>query len=137
MNGIILASLAALCWAIEAILVRRGGLELNPILGTAVGCIASGTIFIAYLLITRNLNSAIFSRSAIYFSLAGIISFVFGHAFYYLAINQINVSRSVTIAASYPLLAVIFSFLLFREQMTLQSVFGIVSIVIGGIILLI
>ena len=91
MDGIIFAILAAFCWSIEAILVRRGGFSLNPILGTAAASIVSGTIFLAYLIITRNFNTVLFSRSTLYFVLAGIISFVVGHAFYYLAINQINV----------------------------------------------
>jgi len=48
----------------------------------------------------------------------------------------VNISRAVPIAASYPLIAVILSFLIFRENITLQSFFGIIMITLGGILLL-
>jgi len=138
MNGTILALIAALCWAIEAVLVRRGGFDLDPILGTAVGCIASGIIFSLYLFLNGNFQEIMTNRSAVIdFALAGIISFAIGHSFYYLAIRYVNISRAVPIAASYPLIAVILSFLIFREPLTLQSISGIVLIVIGGCLLLI
>ena len=130
--------MAALCWAIEVILVRRGGFGLDPIIGTAVGCIASGTVFSIYLVLTGSFHEITTNRSAVIdFALAGIISFAIGHSFYYLAIRYIDISRAVPIAASYPLIATVLSFLIFREPLTLQSISGIVLIVIGACLLLI
>ena len=137
MNGIILAAVAAFCWAIEAILVKKAGPELNPIIGSAAGTLASGGIFLVYMTLTKNLSPVFSSKSVIYYVLAGIIALVIGRVCYFLAINQTGVSLSVSISASYPLIAVILSMILFKEPITLQKFFGIIMISLGGILLLV
>ena len=136
MNGVILAFLAAFCWAIEAILAKKGGVGLDPTLGAAIGTMASGAIFLVYVILTKNF-SAVFNRASSYFLLAGIISLVFGRVFYFIAINQTGVSLSVAISSSYPMIAVLISFLLFQEPITLRMIAGIIMISVGGVLLLV
>jgi len=137
LDGTLLAALAAICWALEAILVKKGETSLNSVLGAAVGTISTGVVFTAYLLLTNNLKTAFFSDSTIYFLLAGIFALILGRVFYFLAINKTGVSMAVAISATYPMIAVILSFLLFKEPISLRTIAGITMVTIGVIVLLI
>jgi uncharacterized membrane protein len=135
MDGTELAFLAALCWAMEAILAKKGGAGLNPIIGSGVGSVVSGGIFLVYIVLTKNVKTAFFSDSSIYFVLAGIVALAMGRVFYFLAIDKTGVSLSVAISGMYPLIASILSFILFREPITPRNFIGIIMISLGGILL--
>ncbi|MCW4051146.1 MAG: DMT family transporter [Candidatus Bathyarchaeota archaeon] len=135
MDGWQLALMAAVCWAAEALLIRKAGDGIDPLVGTALSCIAAGAVFAVYLLGIGKLNVDALNSSAVYYVLAGIVSFAVGHYFYYAAITKTGVSFSVSIAASYPLLAIILSWVLFKEPLTMRSGLGMLLIVAGGMIL--
>jgi len=124
--------MAAVCWAAEALLVRMAGDRVDPLIGTAYSCVAAGIMFSAYLALTGRLN-----MSAAYYVLAGVISFAVGHYFYYASITRSGVSLSVSLAASYPLLAMLASVILFKEPVTLRTAAGALLITLGGVVLLI
>ena len=93
--------MAAVCWEAEALLVRTAGDRVDPLIGTAYGCVAAGIMFSAYLALTGRLGVGGLSMSAAYYVLAGVVSFAVGHYFYYAAITRSGVSLSVSLAASY------------------------------------
>ena len=136
-RGVIFASLAAVSWAFEAILVKKAGTDLSPTLGAALGSISSGVIFLVYIISTGGIQSNMQNTSALYYVLAGIIAIVFGRLFYITAISQTEVSLSVAISASYPLIATFISMILFKEPVTFRTILGVLMISSGGILLLI
>jgi uncharacterized membrane protein len=60
-----------------------------------------------------------------------------GHYFYYTAITRSGVSLSVSLVASYPLLAMLASVIVFKEPLTLKMEAGALLITLGGMVLLI
>jgi len=110
--------MAAVCWAAEALLVRMAGDRVDPLIGTAYSCVAAGIMFSAYLALTGRLGVGELNMSAAYYVLAGVISFAVGHYFYYASITRSGVSLSVSLAASYPLLAMLASVILFKEPVS-------------------
>jgi drug/metabolite transporter (DMT)-like permease len=129
--------MAAVCWAAEALLVRMAGDRVDPLIGTAYSCVAAGIMFGAYLALTGRLGVIGLNKPAAYYVLAGVVSFAVGHYFYYAAITRIGVSLSVSLAASYPLLAMLVSVIVFKEPFTLRTAAGALLITLGGMILLI
>jgi drug/metabolite transporter (DMT)-like permease len=129
--------MAAVCWAAEALLVRMAGDRVDPLIGTAYSCVAAGIMFGAYLALTGRLGVIGLNKPAAYYVLAGVVSFAVGHYFYYAAIARIGVSLSVSLAASYPLLAMLVSVIVFKEPFTLRTAAGALLITLGGMILLI
>ena len=137
MDGWQLALLAAVCWTAEALLVRLAGDRVDPLMGTAYGCVAAGIMFGAYLAITGSLGVMELNLSAAYYVLAGVVSFTVGHYFYYAAISRSGASLSVSLAASYPLLVMLVSVIFFKEPVTLRTAAGALLITLGGMVLLI
>ena len=136
MEGWQLALMAAVCWAAEALLVRMAGDRVDPLLGTAYSCVTAGVMFGAYLALTGRLGDIELNMSAAYYVLAGVVSFAVGHYFYYTAITRSGVSLSVSLAASYPLLSMLASVIVFKEPLTLRAAAGALLITLGGIVLL-
>ncbi len=136
-RGVIFAALAAVSWAVEAILVKKAGTDLSPTLGAALGSISSGVVFLVYIVSTGGIQSNMENASALYYVSAGIIAIVFGRLFYITAINQTEISLSVAISASYPLIATVISMILFKEPVTFRTILGVFMISSGGILLLI
>ena len=58
-RGVVFAALAAVSWAIEAILVKKAGTELSPTLGAALGSISSGVVFLVYIISRGGIQSNI------------------------------------------------------------------------------
>jgi len=81
-RGVIFAALAAVSWAIEAILVKKAGAEFSPTLGAALGSISSGLVFLVYIISTGGIESNMQTTSTLYYVSAGIIAIVFGRLFY-------------------------------------------------------
>jgi uncharacterized membrane protein len=136
LDGWQLALLAAVCWAAEAVLVRMASSRLDPLVGTAYGCVAAGTVLGAYVALNGVQGVHGFDASAVYYVLAGVVSFAVGHYFYYAAITKSGVSVGVSLAATYPLLAMLASVMLFREPMTMKTAAGALLITLGGMVLL-
>jgi len=136
MEGWVYALLAATCWSAEAVLVRFAGDGVDTLTGTAYGCVASGLVFLAYLVGGGKLSAASVNRSALIYAFTGVLSFAVGHYFYYTAINRSGVGLSVSLVSMYPLLAIILSVILFREPLTLRVGIGALLITLGGVIIL-
>jgi len=137
LEGWQLASMAAVCWAAEAQLVRMAGDRVDPLMGTAYGCVAAGIMFGAYLALTGRLGVGGLNTSAAYYVLAGVVSFAVGHYFYYAAITRSGLSLSVSLAAGYPLLTMLASVIVFKEPVTLRTAAGALLITLRGMVLLI
>ena len=137
MEGWQLALMAAVCWAAEAQLVRMVGDRVDPLMGTAYGCVAAGIMFGAYLALTGRLGVGGLNTSAAYYVLAGVVSFAVGHYFYYAAITRSGLSLSVSLAAGYPLLTMLASVIVFKEPVTLRTAAGALLITLRGMVLLI
>lgn len=137
MNWIALALLAAACWGVEALLVDRAGLQLNPILGTGVGCIAAGGVFLMYIFATGNQRALASARPLplLLFAVAGVLAFTIWHATYYMAIRAGHISRVAPLVSSYPLIAVLLSSAVLRESVSLQSALGAL-LIFGGAVMI-
>lgn len=132
--GLLLAIVAACCLAGQAITVRvatRRSQSENVLL---VALVINAAIF-ASLALALYSDPPLTLTSVLAFVAAGIVSLMFGRAFYYAGIERIGASRAEPIKASMPLFATVLAFFVLGETVTGVQ-FGGTGLVVLGIALL-
>lgn len=133
MIGEISALATALCWAISAIFYKKALQSTSPFSANIIRCLFTSVVMISLLGIVGNLNS-LFSLPLNFVILAGfsgIIGLGLGDTLYMLSLNYVGVFRAVSITSTYPLFALLFSFLMFGKLTNFSILFGTVTVVIG------
>lgn len=126
--------LAALCFSIAHILIRRGLIESNAMTGSFISLSMSALVLWCALPFFVPL-SALLNPAILIFVAAGIFAPGIGRTLSYVGIERIGVARSVPIVNSSPIFASIFAVIFLAEAWVLQNVIGTL-LVIGGIVIL-
>ena len=74
-------------------------------------------------------------RSVIYVILGGVFGVLFAQYFYFRALEYGEVGRVMPIVGSFPVIAFLFSVLVFGEAATATKLAGIILVVVGVILL--
>jgi drug/metabolite transporter (DMT)-like permease len=131
--GILLAIIAAICWAASAILARSGlstGIKASS--GTFVSMVASFLLILLLVLIIDFKSLISLTPSALlWFGLIGIITYVLGRQFNYASINLIGAVRASPLFASSPFFALILAVTFLGEIVNLPVIIGTLTIVSG------
>ena len=138
MLGVALAITAALCWSISAILARLGlqsGIRAST--GTLISMISS-LLLLGVLALTINFDDVVnlLPPAILWFGLIGIINFVMGRQFNYLAIRRIGVTKATPLFASAPLFAMILAVIFLGESVNPAIIIGTLTIT-GGLYLVV
>jgi uncharacterized membrane protein len=126
--------LAALCFSIAHILIRRGLVESNAMTGSFISLSMSAVLLWLLLPFFASL-SALWTPVSLIFVVAGIIAPGIGRTLSYVGIEKIGVARSVPIANSSPIFASIFAVIFLAEAWVLQNIIGTLLVISGVIIL--
>jgi len=134
--GTIMALGAAFSWASSTILIRVGLQEKSPIAANILRLYIIGTIYLLILAVTHGWEQV--ESAGIIVVLVAMISamfgFVIGDYFYFSALKMVGVSRTVPITSTYPLWAILWSFLFLGEKVSFLLLLGTVLIVLAIII---
>ncbi len=133
MLGIVLAITAACCWSISAVLVRLGlqG-DVKPPTGTLIS-IFSSLLLVGSLALLINFDdvSHLSPMALLWFGLVGIVNYVLGRQFDFIAISRIGVTRASPLFAAAPLFAMVLAIIFIGESINPAIVIGTLTIVSG------
>ena len=132
MLGIVLAITAAFCWGTGAIFARLGLRDIRVSVGTIVSML-SGLLLVGLLSLTLHFDDVLrLSPTALlWFGLIGVLNFVLGRQFNYMAIKRIGVTKATPLFAAAPLFAMTLAVILIGETVNLIIGIGTFIIVAG------
>ena len=137
-KAFVFALLTAVIWGM-APAVEKAGLagRLDPYVGVVIRTIPITITSLAGLLFMGRWNelAQVDARSALLVTAGGLLAGFLGQLTLYTALKAGEASVVVSIAATYPLVALVVSVLFLGESLTLQKAAG-AALVVGGVILL-
>ncbi len=128
--GVVIALSAALSIAIMELVGKIYVAKINPFKLTGLRATYTTFFLFVYVLITGKLNP-IPVNLAPFFLIGATLSAVVGFIFYYLALEQMDISKVAIIRTFDPFLVLIYALILFSEVPTLIELIGGTLIVIG------
>ena len=122
-----------LLWGITPIIEKVGLRKIDPLIGVTIRStiVTAGLFILTFLLGKGKSLMEVDGKSFLLFGASGMMAGLLGMWTYYTALKMEATSKIVPIAASYPLVTALLSFLILREGVTLPSVFGTALIVMG------
>ncbi len=133
------ALMAAMCWGFAPFLEKAGLRATNdPSVGLIIRSagVLIGTLCILPFfsqLPTRLADVPL--RHILFIAGGGILASLVGQAFFYRALKFGELSKTVVIGASYPLVACLLGLLFLHEPLTLKKAAGILSVMLGIVLL--
>jgi DME family drug/metabolite transporter len=129
------ALLAALCWG-SAPFFEKAGLQAtaDPTVGViarSAGVLAGTLVLVPFFPRLGPQLSAIPWRNLVFIGIGGVLASVVGQAFFYRALKAGEVSRAVSVGASYPVIAFLLGFIIMKEPLTASKSLGVLSVVLG------
>jgi uncharacterized membrane protein len=129
------AILAALCWGC-APFFEKAGLQATPnptvgVFARSVGVFAGTLLLVPFFPRLGSQLSVIPWRNLIFICIGGLLASVLGQAFFYRALKAGEVSRAVSVGASYPVIAFVLGFFIMKEPLTMSKTLGVLSVVLG------
>jgi DME family drug/metabolite transporter len=121
---------AAFFFALSHILIRRGLVGSNAIVGSLISLATTAATSWALTLWLVPLEGAL-GHALWYFAIAGIFAPGLGRTLAYVGIERIGVARSVPIVNASPMFASILAVLLLGEDWALQNALGTCLVVLG------
>jgi len=126
--------LAALCFSIAHILIRRGLVGSNAMTGSFISLVMSAVVLWLLFPFFAPL-SALWTPAVFIFVIAGIFAPGIGRTLSYVGIEKIGVARSVPIANSSPIFASVFAVIFLAETWVPRNIAGTLLVISGVIIL--
>ena len=133
MTGIILAIIAASCWAWSAIFARLGlNTGIRASTGTMVSIISS-FLLVGILAFALDFSDVLLltPMALLWFALIGVVNYILGRQFNYASINRIGVVRASPLFSTSPLFAMILAVSFLGESINPAIVVGTLAIVTG------
>ncbi|WP_297477509.1 DMT family transporter [Thermococcus sp.] len=140
MNGFILGVLAALTsafsWAVSTILVKVGMRNKSPVAVNIVRLYIVSAMFAVIFALTGTFGEILSLKPELLgvAFLSGILGFVVGDYFYFHALNDMGVSRTVPVTSTYPLWVILWAALFLGRHITIRMLIGAVLVVASVVI---
>lgn len=133
MSGVTLAFISSFFWALNAILIRKGVRDVDPLEAAYVSTYPGAALLIFVSLAVVDWSAIPSSPWAAFgmFTLTGIFSLAFARFFYFLSVQRLGPSRSSVVLATRVLLAPFIGMLLLREPFTWRVAIGGALMVLG------
>lgn len=136
-TGIIFALLAFLFWGIAPIFADLGLEDVSPYIGLSIRTFGIAFVLLFFGLTTGEISKiqAIDLRTSFFLVGEGVLAGLLGHLAYFYGIKAGELSRIVPIAMAFPLLTAVISIVFLGESISTLKVAGIISTVVGVILL--
>jgi bacterial/archaeal transporter family protein len=134
---ILYALLAALSFGIAPLFEKLGLARTDPTIALFIRAFTTSVCTLGFLLASGNIANFDKTdlRSVIYVILGGVFGVLFAQYFYFKALESGEVGRTMAIVGSFPVIAFLFSVVVFGEAVTLMKLAGILLVVVGVILL--
>jgi transporter family protein len=130
--GIALSLIASFSWAVGSIFIRLG---LNRIGSTTATFLSLVSGFFYVLIVALIVDAegflALTPSVVLGFVLAGLLSFLGGRFFYYVAVTYLGVGRATAMGGATPIIAALLAVIFLGEVLTLPLALGIVAVASG------
>lgn len=138
MLGGFLAVLAAISFSMNSVLVRRGVVRATPSQAAFVTVLMGVPMFLVAAIVTGQILKLddLAASSYVYLTAGGIVNFVIGRHFNYLAIEAIGAARAAPFQALSLPYSVAIAFFFLDESVTLAVGLGVALIMIGPAIMM-
>ena len=132
-----LSVLTACIWGIVPLLEKQGLMGSDPVTGIFARSVG---VFVGFLLVGLWWSPwkalwALSGRSFALLALGGFLASFVGQMVFYHALKIGHVSQVTPVSGTYPLVAAILAWLVFREPITLTRVLGAILVVVGALLL--
>ena len=134
-KGIVLALIAGAAWAIAAVTLKLGALDMDPLVAAAIR-MSSATIVLLPFTLSQRKRGALqlrrySSRSLALVLTSGLIDYGVGMVLFIIAIQLIGAGKTVVLAATSPLFLLPFSVFILKEKLTRLTLIGIFTGIAG------
>jgi len=134
-KGIILALIAGAVWAIAAVTLKLGVLDMDPVVAAAIRMSSATIVLLPFALSQRKRGALQLrkygSRSLALAVTSGLIDYCIGMVFFIIAIQLIGAGKTVVLAATSPLFLLPFSVFILKEKLTRFTLTGIFAGIAG------
>lgn len=133
--GVVLSLLAAACWSVTAVFVRKGAsLGADVIEGTFLSLAANTALLAVLVLLFSDPVEYLGCGALAYvlFAMAGILHNCLGRTLWYESINRIGAATSTAVSHTSPLISTILAVVLLGERVSLPMSVGVVLVVMGA-----
>ena len=129
----VLLILTVICWGMTPVIEKMGLARVDPLTALTIRSLAIALILSVFILSTGRLKelSSVGAKTLLLFTVSGILAGLIGMLTYFGALKIADASRVVPIAASYPLVTLLFSVLLLKEGVSWPRALGTLLIVSG------
>ena len=137
MLGAVFALLSAVAFSMNSVLVRRGVVNATPSQAAFVTVLLGVPMFLLAAIVTTQLFRAgdLSGSSYGYLAAGGIVNFVIGRHFNYMAIEAMGAARAAPFQALTLPYSVLIAFLFLDEAVTLYVGFGVALIMAGPVMM--
>ena len=134
-KGIVLALSAGATWAVAAVTLKLGVMDMDPLVAVAIK-LSSATIVLLPFALSQRKRGALQlrkygSRNLALVLTSALIDFGMGMVFFIIAIQLIGAGRAVVLAATSPLFLLPFSVFVLKERLTRLTLIGIFTGIAG------
>ena len=129
-----IALIAAACFGIAAVMLKKGYVYSTPIAANIVVLLVNVAVLWVFALVTVPLH-LFFTTGAIFFGIGGILGQALARTLQYTGIEKVGPAHSHTVLGTTALFAAFFAMVFLDERWTLSMFIGTV-LVIGGVALL-
>jgi len=136
-NGLVLALIAAVSWAIGAVLVRKGVSQAEEsFTAVAISVFLGIPLFSASVSLSGDWSKlwSLSGQGFILLGMAGIIHYVAGRLLSYNAYRLIGVNKASAFLRTSPFYTVILGVIFLKESLTIIAILGVVCIVAGAML---
>jgi drug/metabolite transporter (DMT)-like permease len=128
-KGIILALIAGVVWAIAAVTLKLGVLDMDPLVAAAIRMSSATIVLLPFALSQRKRGALQLrkygSRSLALALTSGLIDYGLGMVLFISAIQLIGAGKTVVLIATSPLFLLPFSVFILKERLTRLALIGI------------
>ncbi|MBA7621665.1 hypothetical protein ES703_29031 [subsurface metagenome] len=128
-KGIVLALIAGTAWAIAAVTLKLGALDMNPLVAAAIRLPSATIVLLPFALSQRKRGALQLrkygSRNLALALTSGLIDYGLGMVFFIIAIQLIGAGKTVVLAATSPLFLLPFSVFILKEKLIRLTLIGI------------
>ena len=139
MKGFWLAIITAVLWGSVPIMEKYGlGKGMNPMLGVVIRSIgiAVGAL-VLWAILARNPDYAknVTWGTSMWLITGAALAAIVGQCFFYIALQNGDVSKIMPVAGSFPLISFVLGVLVLGEAVTIPKIAGVLCVVAGVILL--
>ena len=134
-KGIVLALSAGATWAVAAVTLKLGVMEMDPLVAAATRISSAAIVLLPFALSRRKRGALQLrkygSRSLALALASGFIDYAVGMVFFIIAIQLLGAGKAVVLSATSPLFLLPFSVFILKEKLTRLNLIGIFAGVTG------